>query len=91
MITTFLDREIERLNTIGELNIQGKAKLTEFKEIKEQLILSDVMPSFLITYKEDEINKELYWKVSAKNEVEAIDHFWKKHDVLCDIINVKPN
>ena len=42
MITTFLDREIERLNTIGQLNIQGQAKLIEFKEIKEQLNLSGV-------------------------------------------------
>ena len=49
------------------------------------------MPSFLISYREDEIEKLLYWNTKAKDEVEATDFFWKTHDVLCDIVDVKPN
>lgn len=47
MITTFLDREIERLESLNEgqykLNTSGHAKLTEFKAIKQALTIPVIM------------------------------------------------
>ena len=45
MLTIFLDREIEKLESLKNdytLSIQGEAKLSEFKEIKKKLKEMDV-------------------------------------------------
>lgn len=76
MLTTFLDREIERLNTIGGLNTQGKAKLTEFKDIKEQLRLHSVgsRRGLLIEY------EDYRWNVNGSPEInDIIDGFLKSN------------
>lgn len=60
-------------------------------EVVKNCSIPLVMPSFIVTYKEDGFNKELYWQVNTKDEAEAEGLFWKSHDVLCTIIDIKPN
>jgi len=55
---------------------------------KELLDLFGVMPRFIITYKNDGFEKQLFWETNAKNNVDAVDLFWKTHDVMCEIISV---
>lgn len=55
---------------------------------KELLDLFGVMSRFLITYKNDGFEKQLFWETTAKTNVDAVDIFWKTHDVLCKIISV---
>ena len=56
----------------------------------EQLLdLFVVMPRFIITYKNEDFDKELFWETIAKSDVDAVDMFWKTHDVLCELVSIK--
>jgi len=55
---------------------------------KELLDLFGVMPRFVITYKNDGFEKELFWETTAKSDVDAVDMFWKTHDVMCELVSV---
>lgn len=55
---------------------------------KELLDLFNVMPRFIITYKNDGFEKELFWETVAKSDVDAVDLFWKTHDVMCELVSV---
>lgn len=48
-----------------------------------------VMSNFLITYRENELENILYWHVKVITEDDAINAFWRTHDVLCDLIDIK--
>jgi hypothetical protein len=56
---------------------------------KELLKLYGLMKTFIITYKLEDSVKELFWETKAKTDFEAVDLFWKTHDILSTIINVK--
>ena len=59
------------------------------KEATDQLlVLFGVMPRFIVTYKNDGFEKELFWETSAKTDVDAVDLFWKTHDVMCELVSV---
>lgn len=55
---------------------------------KELLDLFGVMPRFIITYRNDGFDKELFWETTAKSDVDAVDLFWKTHDVMCELVSV---
>ena len=63
--------------------------MIRFKNETEQLTTPAVMPRFIISYKNDGFNKELFWETTAKTDVDAVDIFWKTHDVMCELISVK--
>lgn len=44
--------------------------------------------NFVVAYKEDGSDTVLYWRTRAKDRVEAVDLFWKSHDVLCELVSV---
>jgi len=61
------------------------------RDMYAALNIADVMPSFLVTYKEEDIKKQLYWQINTIDKAEAESLFWKCHDVLCTIIDIKSN
>ncbi|MDP2684495.1 MAG: hypothetical protein Q8P20_05585 [bacterium] len=65
-----------------------KGTKTPISAQKELLDLFGVMPRFIVTYKNDGFEKELYWETSAKTDVDAVDLFWKTHDVMCELVSV---
>ena len=66
MNTIFLDIEIERLEGLNKgehkLNIRGKAKLSEFKAIKQALNIADVSQCAFLVEVEDNGNLIVFGK-----------------------------
>ena len=44
---------------------------------------------YVITYKDDQFEVELHYETIAESEEDAVDIFWKTHDVLSTIISVE--
>ena len=45
--------------------------------------------SFIIFYKDEGFPKMLTYETLAADDVEAVDNFWKTHDVLATIVKVQ--
>lgn len=73
------------LQILTEVQKGTKLPITAQKEL---LDLFGVMPRFIITYKNYGIEKELFWETTAKSDVDAVDLFWKTHDVMCELVSV---
>jgi hypothetical protein len=73
------------LNILTEVQQGNKTPISAQKEL---LDLFGFMPRFIVTYKNDGFEKELFWETSAKTDVDAVDLFWKTHDVMCELVSV---
>ena len=73
------------LQILTEVQKGTKLPITAQKEL---LDLFGVMHRFIITYKNDGFEKELFWETTAKSDVDAVDLFWKTHDVMCELVSV---
>ena len=73
------------LQILTEVQQGTKAPITAQKQL---LDLFGVMPLFIVTYKNDGFDKELFWETIAKSDVDSVDLFWKTHDVMCELVCV---
>jgi hypothetical protein len=73
------------LQILTEVQQGTKAPITAQKELFD---LFGVMTRFVITYKNDGYDKDLFWETMAKSDDDAVDLFWKTHDVMCELVSV---
>ena len=89
LIEELLDCVADATDSETQITSLTMAGMLMNEVLDEALTTPDVMPRFIINYKNDGFDKELFWETTAKTDVDAVDIFWKTHDVMCEILSVK--
>lgn len=84
-----LDYLFSKINW-GQSNLDAKAIqiMNSLKADITKALLAPSVKTFIVTYRDDDYDKDLYWSVTAKGEVEAEDLFRNTHDCLLTIKSI---